>query len=147
MLIRWLWRKPLWPEMKKTKTKTNTMLCIRAKLMALTQKSLRRQIWTPFNAWTEWKFVICFSLSPSLRNRNIWYIYACQRLIILIAHSNHFDSQNKPYHSIHPRHGFLRSVSLCCDHLSFMLHYAFIIINRIKVVICSIEIKKVRQSA
>lgn len=86
MLIRWLWRKSMWPN----KTKQTKRMLAGQTDGAHAKKSPRWQILTPFIAWTEWKFVVCFSRSAIFWNRNIWYIYACQRLIILIAHSNHF---------------------------------------------------------
>lgn len=85
MLIRWLWQKSMWPN------KTKQTKC---ELAGKTDGAHAKKPTTTTNlnaiAWTEWKFVVCFSPSAICWNRNIWYIYACQRLIILIAHSNHF---------------------------------------------------------
>lgn len=73
------------------------------------KKSLRWQILTPFNAWTEWKFVICFSLSPSIEIVIYDIFMHVNGSSFSSPHSNHLDSQNKLYHSIRPRHGFLSS--------------------------------------
>lgn len=89
MLIRWLWQKSMWPN-KIKQSKQN--VCSRAKLMALTQK---RPTMTNLDAvhrlnWMKIRRLFFSVCEIVCWNRNIWYIYACQRLIILIAHSNHF---------------------------------------------------------
>lgn len=141
MLIRWLWEKSMRPNKQNVCLRAENWW--RSRKKAYDDKSQRHSL-PELNEYSSVVFLCLWSVEIVIYD------------IFMHVNGSSFsspiqtdsDSQNKPYHSIRPTTCRFMPMAVSCSAVGwstflFMLLYGFmIIIYHIKVIICSIEIKK-----